>query len=62
LIWFGSVQGAKPTFERETPSKPELVQPRQGLGKWHVEVRYDRKILCRACYFVQKEAGKPDGE
>ena len=61
-IWLGRVQGAKPTFKREAPSKPELVQPRQGLGKRHIEIRYDRKILRCARYLLQQKARKRDGE
>ena len=61
-IWLGSVQGAEPTFERKAPSKPELVQPRQRLGKRHIEIRDDRKILFCARYLVQQKASKRDGE
>ena len=61
-IWLGSVQGAEPTFERKAPSKPELVQPRQRLGKRHIEIRDDRKILFCARYLVQQKTSKRDGE
>src|SRR4029077_4820413 len=61
-IWLSSVQGAEPTFKRQTPSKPKLMQPCHGLGERHIEICNDGEILCRAGYLVQQKTGKPNCE
>ncbi len=38
------------------------MQPCQRLGKRHIEIRDDRKIVFCARYLVQQEARKRDGE